>query len=395
MENKLPEKRSELGASLNLKDMFHFKKSLDQPPIGFSLESIRTSSDGEKVKVAQRGFYTDYQGEIFYAFLKSISDIFLRKWMSENRISESSIVNCLIYISDHNEAEIFINMPSVLKIIAKERIESGCTITKDNVADIVKIEFPEVELNQDFRLIYIFSFGWRRGLYFDLIPAKDRDKEPKGDLETIFASFHSYLIFHEVFDLTPEIKDKLKKHGWFPFIRILGKNFEKLRDAAVYDFPITDIALEVIETFDEENITEIINNWMKKDIFKKHESLIRKGIDEYLEGDFISAIHILYPRIEGIMRYVYLGEKDKPTSEKLRKKLVHLAKEKCTESSLYLPDDFDVYLKDFYFSSFCLEEGEIDLSRHSLAHGVAREDDFNKIKAFQSIMILDQISFYV
>mgnify|MGYP007112105625 CR=1 FL=1 len=146
---------------------------------------------------------------------------------------------------------------------------------------------------------------------------------------------------------------------------------------------------------DSDSIIEIANNWFKKEIFKQHEKVIMKGIDEYLEGDYISAIHILYPRIEGIMRYIYLGEKREVTSGNLREKLIHLAKEKCTEFSLYLPADFNDYLRKFYFSSFDLEKGEINLSRHSLAHGVTREEDFDKIRAFQSIMILDQISFYV
>jgi hypothetical protein len=375
--------------------MFHFEKTLDKPYIGFSLDNVRTSKDGQEIRVMRRGFFTDYQGEHFYSILNSVTNIFLREWMSMNRLDESIIRNCLIFLNDNNIADIYINIPSIMKIIARGRIKYGSEITKNDVADIVKIEFPGVELKQECKLVYIFNFGWRRGLYFDLIPVQDQVEPVKGDLGTLFASLHSYLIFQEVFDLTPEIKETLMRHGWFPFIRILGNNFEKIRDAVVYDFPIMEISLEVIETFNKDSIIEIVNNWMKKDIFKTHEVLIRKGIEKYLEGDFISAIHILYPRIEGIMRYVYLGEKDKPKSHDLRKELVFLAKEKCNDSSLYLPDDFDNYLKDFYFSSFSLKEGKLGLSRNSLAHGVAKEEDFNKINAFQSIMILDQISFYV
>ncbi len=95
------------------------------------------------------------------------------------------------------------------------------------------------------------------------------------------------------------------------------------------------------------------------------------------------------------MRYIYLGEKEKPTSTKLADKLTTVAKEKSGGLSLFLPEDFNEYLKQFYFASFDLEKDEIDLSRHSLAHGVAKEEDFSKIQAFQAILILDQIFYYV
>ena len=72
-----------------------------------------------------------------------------------------------------------------------------------------------------------------------------------------------------------------------------------------------------------------------------------------------------------------------------------MGKQRTNEFGLFLPDDFDVYLWEFYFSSFELERGDINLSRHSLAHGVAKESEFNKIKAFQAILIMDQISFYI
>jgi len=76
-------------------------------------------------------------------------------------------------------------------------------------------------------------------------------------------------------------------------------------------------------------------------------------------------------------------------------KLTAPVAKKSIDLSLFLPEDFNEYLKQFYFSSFDLEKGEIDLSRHSLAHGVAKEEDFSKIQAFQAILILDQIFYYV
>ena len=47
------------------------------------------------------------------------------------------------------------------------------------------------------------------------------------------------------------------------------------------------------------------------------------------------------------------------------------------------------------FENFDLTTGNVDLSRHTLSHGYANANDFNKAKALQAILILDQIYFYL
>lgn len=374
---------------------YNFSIPIENAIIGFSLETKRTSKDGEMIQIAVREFLRDSDGELFYACLDQISGLFLRDWMIKESRSESTINNCLIFLYN-NVANIYINIPTVMNIIAKRRLESGCAIIKDDIADIRQIDFPGIKMESDCGIIYIFSNGWRRGLYFDLIPIQQSKKQHDPvDLKTLFASLHSYLIFPEVHELDPTIKKQLIKSGWFPFIRILGKPFEKIHQAIKYEFPIVDVSLEVIDTFKDEAIKDMVDAWMNKEILKKHETVIRRGIERFIDGDYISSIHVLFPRIEGIMRYIYLGEKIIPNSNRLVDKLTSVSQGRSENSSLFLPEDFNEYLKQFYFSSFDLETGKIDLSRHSCAHGVAREDDFNKVKAFQAILILDQISFYV
>ena len=298
-------------------------------------------------------------------------------------------------MNDKNQAEILINTPTIMQIIAKKRLDAGSLITKEDIADIRKIEFPGINIESYCGIFYIFSAGWRRGLYFDLTSLeKSKVRKNFKKLETLFATFHAYIVFPEIFKLDENIKNKMTEYGWFPFIRILGKRFKELHEAIKNDFPIQDVSLSIINTFDEESIRKMCDIWMSKEEFRSHETIIRKGVDEYLEGDFISSIHILYPRIEGIIRLMCEESNKKLNSIDLIKKLESVAKEK-DGLNLYLPEDFKTYLLKFFFASFSLEEEKITLSRHSLAHGVARAQDFDKIKAFQGIMILDQIFFYI
>jgi hypothetical protein len=363
-----------------------------KPVVGFSIDAARA---GDNVRVAQRCFLTDYDGDLFFTCLDQISRIYLRDWMSSSRKKESAISNCLIFIQKNNEAKVFINIPTAMQIISKRSIEKGDEIYRDDIADLIRVRFPGIQVKSDCAVIYIFSKGWRRGLYFDFLPVQPQSIYRTSDLETLFASFHSYLLFPEVHRLEPKVKEKMFKFGWFPFIRILGRNFEEICNTLKHEFPLIETEIKVVDSFDEKSIRDMKDAWMTKEVFKKDETVIETAIARYIEKDYISAIHVLYPRIEGLMRYIYMGENGKPTSKKLVDKLTAPVAKKSIDLSLFLPEDFNEYLKQFYFSSFDLEKGKIDLSRHSLAHGVAKKEDFSKIRAFQAILILDQIFHYV
>lgn len=316
--------------------------------------------------------------------------------------SVSTINNCLIFISK-DKAKIHINIPTFVYLVSKRSIKKGEFLTKDDIADIRKVQFKGVEIDSNCGIIYIFSHDWMKCVYFDYthilpekwVPTNTQNLCQNGDLESLFASFHAYMMFPEIFRIEPEIKEKMLIRGWFSFIRILGWRFEKIYESIKNDFPLEKVEMEVVESFENKMIQNIVESWMTKDIFKIHEKIIRAGVERFIEKDDISAIHILYPRIEGLMRYIYLGTTEKSSQKNLIDKLTKVAKEKNPNSFLFLPDDFNKYIQQFYFNNFNLEKGELDLSRNSISHGVVKEEELNRIKAFQAILILDQIFFYV
>ena len=63
--------------------------------------------------------------------------------------------------------------------------------------------------------------------------------------------------------------------------------------------------------------------------------------------------------------------------------------------SLLLPQQLLNYLTKSVFSHFNVETGTVDLSRNSVAHGTAEEEDYTLEKALQGILTLDQIYFYI
>ncbi len=242
--------------------------------------------------------------------------------------------------------------------------------------------------------------GWHRGMFFDLLPIdpKTTISQPT-DLSVLFGACHAFLTFPEIYQYQtyPELKNKLYNAGWFPFIQILGKPFNEIFNVIKNDLPLTDIEKLIVSSFDETKITLMYNIWVSNQLFKKRELFLKKGIEEYLEKDCISAIHVLYPCIEGILQDLsYDIETQGDAGERLTTKLISFLKSKNPETRLLLPDNFKEYLIDSYFMKFNRKSEEIDLSRHSLAHGAAiNEEDYNPVKTLQAILILDQLSSYM
>jgi len=353
---------------------------------------------GDKIQVVRRAFYTDYDGDFFFSCLDGISRVFLNKWLTKNKKSPSEISNCLIFLDRNSVAKFFINCPIRMEILLKGNPISQGRIYKNDIADIRKLEFPGVHFPEKCAIIFIFSDDWRRGLYFDFFPLDEKYENSGENLNELFARFYVQLHFPEIFRQTPELKQKMYEKGWFPFIRLLGSHYTDLFNLMKNDLPIIEFEDQMVDSYDP-MIENIVNSWMKNQNFKDREIFIWKGIQEYLEKDYISSISILYPQIEGLIRGLPIPDidlKGVPMGEKLTDKIVQTTNQYNPDSSLFISEKFKDFLINSYFSKFDPNNGPADLSRHSLAHGMATyEKDYSKITAFQTILILDQLSFYV
>ena len=63
--------------------------------------------------------------------------------------------------------------------------------------------------------------------------------------------------------------------------------------------------------------------------------------------------------------------------------------------SLCFSEEFCRYLKDIVFRNFDLTTGQVDLSRHSVSHGVADQTKYTRAKGVQAILTIDQMYFYL
>lgn len=331
--------------------------------------------------------------------MDEISSAFLNEWLIKNKFKESIISNCLIFFDKDGQADIFINCPTKIDVTVKDSSINRVTINREDISDIHKVTFSGVHLRPELAVIYIFSNGWRKGVYFNFLPIDTSVSAESENLNEIFGRYFAYLIFPEIYRYQeiPDLKLKLYQAGWFPFIRLLGHPFNEIFNALKNNLPISDFEANIIALFKRDIINSMLNSWINNQNYKKRESILKNGIEEYFEGDYISAIHVLSPCIEGILQDLSFNVNvDGNSGEKLTTKLLLYLKSKHYETRLMLPENFKEYLIKSYFSKFDRNAEDIKLSRHSIAHGaVTDKEEFTQVRTLQYILILDQLSFYL
>lgn len=354
-------------------------------PAGYAAQSAKA---GEKAPVITREFTSSEDGDLFISRLEGIPNDILIKIGSP--ILPSQIDRMLVIINRDGTGTVYINEFDIITRVRSkaDSIQKGDMVYDDDIADVESLSFGEILLQKDQAIVFIFSWGWRKGLFFDFSPLIGIERDY--DLEALLGYYLSYLSHQYLHKLEREEWDALLNQQWFPFITLRKSTLKKmvryLRGGHDIDDLLNEIALEVSSL-----LPKRLDVWAKDTYIAPHIELIRTAADRYIEQDYISANSILYPRIEGVIRTFFeLEGLDKKASSTNMLEAI----EKVTSStSLLLPLYFKKFLKDVYFAKF---DGNYSdkVSRHTIAHGVAAPEAFSEKSATLGFLILDQL-FYL
>lgn len=155
--------------------------------------------------------------------------------------------------------------------------------------------------------------------------------------------------------------------------------------------------------FDSDRLNKITEKWWENKIYKEKKLILEAGLKAYLENNphgFVSCIKTLITEIEGILRSTYIHDtntqKRKISIDKLLDHFLQKGvKVADNEDSVLFPKKFVEYLKDVFFKNYYEQEDCIDVTRHSASHGVAKPQNYTKVRALQTILVLDQIRFFL
>ena len=366
-----------------------FEIKLEEPLIGYALSSGR---EGDMVDIVFREFTSTEDGQYFIQRLEGISHV-LQSLPSP--INPSQIDNMLIVCHPDGRTIVYVNeLEQRLSIRTARSVKDGTAVTKDDIADIEYLEIG-VQIPIDVGFVFLFSIGWRKGLLYDFGPiGLPKPQIRQYDITRAFGQAYCHILFQERFSISDKEWNALFEEKWFPFVGFRNETITTLinhiRSGWSPDEMIGDIISEI-----KERVPQMLDNWRARSSLSPHIQILERAIDRFLNDDYVSCTGLLFPRIEGILRTHHRssGSEDHPSQKNLSRYAI--ATKIQNQSSLLLPHRFREYLDKVYFQNFDPNISDPEISRNSIAHGVASALNFNSKSTTISILIIDQLFYFL
>ncbi|HQU44887.1 MAG TPA: hypothetical protein PK867_18880, partial [Pirellulales bacterium] len=192
--------------------------------------------------------------------------------------------------------------------------------------------------------------GWRRGLYFDLAPLQHGKNEPRDyNVRAVLGQCWAYLQFQDHFKISGDVFDRMIAQSWFPFIHLKGNTIRQLVTHAQNDWELDDLLPTIVQELSD-RIPQWLVDWKASSVFAPHDALLSQAARRFLDGDYISATSILYPRIEGVLRSYHkaCGTAKSATTKNLIDEAICPAP---GHLSLLLPARFHRFVTDVCFAN--------------------------------------------
>jgi len=372
-----------------------FDIHLDKPFAGYFTASCKP---GENVWIVQKEFVSSEDGDLFISRLEGFPSILLNKIAQVYKviILQSSIDNMLAILKQDGTSTIYINAPMKALMQVKKSVDAGQVIYRNDIADVRKLVFHDVEIPDGVGVMVLFSVGWRKGLFYDLVSLSDKNLKRDYDLSQLLGGYYAYLSFQERFKISDSEWQSLLQNGWFPFITLNNELINSIVNHNREGWNIDDLLPKIQEDV-LKRLPDGLKTWSNVKAFEPHMDFISKSAERYQGNDHLSCISVLFPRIEGILREFQSiqGQPEKASQKDLAGTVLSPSTNpQNNQFSLLLPLRFNQYLIEVYFANFDPLKKDNTLSRNTVGHGVATKENFDLKGSTLGFLILDQLSYY-
>jgi len=365
-----------------------FDLKLEKPPAGYATHAAR---GGEPLAVRVSGFLTSDDGEMLPTYLEGVSD-FLSRIPIESRPPEGRISELLAIIQKDGAMKLYVNELKVIcEVQAKGEKNVGDLVYDDDIADIRKARFEGITIPRDAGIAVVMTAGWRKGFLFDYAPFHT-GKERAFEVETALGQAYSYLMFRNRLAISEEQWEEIFRQRWFPFISLKKVSLQAMLTRAAQKWSIDELLDDI-----EAQVTvrcDVLKKFVSSHaMFTQHRQTILKAIEHYDKKDWLSCCHMIYPRLEGVLRTNQAKKMPEgaPTQKGLAESAVHDPDGARHTLSLLLPIRFRAYLELVYFANFDPRQPVEHVGRNTVSHGVVAEDKLDRKAATIGMLILDQL----
>ena len=365
---------------------------LGMPPAGYAVTSARAS---ETVSVQFREFTSTEDGQHFIQRLEGLPNDILQKLPTP--IPASKVDHMLALCRRDGTATIYLNeleFRASVRLRGSRSIDAGEAVMKDDFVDVERLELG-VQVPTDVGALFIFSIGWRKGLFYDFEPVGGPSPRPReGDIAAILGRCFCHVLFQERFGISDTEWRALFEARWFPFAALRAATIDKLLDSVRSgwepDELLEDIVVEV-----KAHLPRMLQGWRNHSSFKPHLHIFERAAERFQnDDDCIDCAGLLHPRIQDFRR----AHLDATTgSQDAQKKLAQAAvgARLGMEQSPLLPRRFQHYLDDIYFPNFTpTPQHDAEVSPKSKVQGTATASRLDQKSAVIGILIVHQF-FYI
>lgn len=363
---------------------------LGMPPAGYAVTSARAS---ETVSVQFREFTSTEDGQHFIQRLEGVPNDILQKLPAP--IPASRVDHMLALCRRDGSATVYLNeLELQASVRASRPIEEGEAVTRDDFVDVERLELG-VKIPKDVGALFVFSVGWRKGLFYDFGPVGGPSPRPReGDIAAILGRCYCHVLFQERFGISDtEWRDLFEAH-WFPFTALRAATIDKLlghvRSGWEPDELLDDIVVEV-----KGNVPRMLQGWRNHSSFKPHLDIIERAVDGFQnDDDYIGCAGLLYPRIKEIRRTHLDATTRSQETQKAPAQPALVAKLEKEESPL-LPRRFQHYLDDVYLPNFPpTPRRDTEIPGDCEVQGTTGAPGFDRKSAVIGILVFRQL-FYI
>ncbi len=267
-------------------------------------------------------------------------------------------------------------------------MKAGEEVLKGDIVDIEDVKLG-VQIPDDAGVLFVFSVGWRKGLFYDFEPIGGPSLPLRQyDISAVLGQ----VTFQERFSISDAEWDALFSAQWFPFMGLSYNMIDTLINHIQSGWD-PDENLDDIVSETKSRTSQMLHSWGKHSSFMPHIDILERAVERFQDDDYMSCTGLLFPRIEGILRthHTSLGSQSHPSPRNLTESAV--ASKIGNDKSLLLPHRFSNYLQDVYFAHFNPDAS--DIARHSVAHGVAAAEKFNQKSAVIGILTVHQLFYFL
>jgi len=327
---------------------------------------MQSAFPGEEVLIEYAGFHSSSEGDFFARATSSLTEQFLKELGRQ----PFEVDHLLVVLDFDGKAEIYFNELKIeMTVRSRKAVVAGEQIFKNQVAEIVSVELG-VEIPPTSAFFFVFSQGWRKGLLFDFGPFQNERPTRRFDIGPSLGIAYANLLFHERFVLAESEWSDLIARGWFLFLGLPDAAAERmvefLRSGKDLELLLPEIESQIPEIADQAIAASKSNT-----VYSSHTTFLERALERFKAGDFVSAAHILFPRIEGMLRSYHAASQSitRPTQRVLLDTAFPQTLATRFQYSMLRPDQFSSFIGKVIFPDFDWKNPS-GSTRHTVGHGV-------------------------